>query len=230
MNTRFVETFVTLARLCSFRATARELHTTAGTISLRIKCLEEELGTPLVDRRARTFRLTQKGEQLVPHACALLEATRSLRAAARCDGYLRGRLKLGVIEAVAHSWLAPYLRQMNLRYPDMEIEVLVDGSLALSRRMRERELDLAILIDGEPGVGVLPEVLGHYALRWTDHLASGEFVALPVCPAPPPIVVSLWLQADGGELAQAAARGAREACASYSNGHATRQPQLPAPA
>ena len=40
MNIRFLETFVTLAQLRSFRATARALHATPAAISLRIKTLK----------------------------------------------------------------------------------------------------------------------------------------------------------------------------------------------
>ena len=45
MNTRFLETFVTLAQLRNFRATARALHATPAAISQRIKALEGELKT-----------------------------------------------------------------------------------------------------------------------------------------------------------------------------------------
>ncbi|MBN9116109.1 MAG: LysR family transcriptional regulator, partial [Pandoraea sp.] len=50
MNTRFLETFVTLAKLRNFRATAAALHATPAAISQRLKALEEELKTVLVDR------------------------------------------------------------------------------------------------------------------------------------------------------------------------------------
>lgn len=50
MNTRFLDTFVTLAKLRSFRATAAELHATPAAISQRVKALEDELGTVLIDR------------------------------------------------------------------------------------------------------------------------------------------------------------------------------------
>ena len=60
MNTRFLETLVTLAQLRSVRATARAMHATPAAISLRIKALEEELQTELIDRSTREFRLDRK--------------------------------------------------------------------------------------------------------------------------------------------------------------------------
>ena len=53
MNTRFLETLITLAQLRSVRATARAMHATPAAISLRIKALEEELQTELIDRSTR---------------------------------------------------------------------------------------------------------------------------------------------------------------------------------
>ena len=82
MNTRFLETFVTLAKLHSFRATAAALHATPAAISQRIKALEDELQTALVDRESREFRLTPNGEYLLGYAKGVVEAARRLQAAA----------------------------------------------------------------------------------------------------------------------------------------------------
>ena len=83
MNTRFVETFLTLARLGSFRATAVAMHATPAAISLRIKTLEAELGVELIERDAAEFQLTTHGERLLAHARSVVQATRSLQLAAQ---------------------------------------------------------------------------------------------------------------------------------------------------
>ena len=82
MNTRFLETFVTLAKLRNFRTTAAALHATPAAISQRLKALEDELQTVLVDRDSREFRLTPNGEYLLGYAKAVVEATQELQAAA----------------------------------------------------------------------------------------------------------------------------------------------------
>src|SRR5258708_23089608 len=82
LNTRFVETFVTLARLGSFRATASAMHATPAAISLRIKTLEAELGVELIERAATDFTLTPHREHLLAHSRAPVHATRSLQLAA----------------------------------------------------------------------------------------------------------------------------------------------------
>ena len=103
MNTRFLETFVTLAQLESFRATARVLHATPATISLRIRSLEDELKTELVDRSTTSFRLTPSGQNLLGPAKNVVNATRTLREAAGQEIVVGGKLRLGVIETVVQA-------------------------------------------------------------------------------------------------------------------------------
>jgi DNA-binding transcriptional LysR family regulator len=166
MNTRFLETFVTLAQLRSFRATARALHATPAAISLRIKSLEDELQTELIDRNAKDFRLTAQAEYLLSHAKAVVDATRRLQSAARKDSAIRGRLRLGVIESVVHSWLAQYIRELNANYPELEIDLAVDMSNVLERRLRARELDLVIQVEGVDSIDIVSEALAIYPLHW----------------------------------------------------------------
>lgn len=53
MNLRFLETFVWVARLKSFRLTAEKLFTTQASVSSRIAALEADLGVKLLLRDSR---------------------------------------------------------------------------------------------------------------------------------------------------------------------------------
>jgi hypothetical protein len=77
MNTRFLETFVTLAQLENFRATARVLHATPATISLRIRSLEDELKTELVDPRGRVCSGWQRMLSMQRALCGKRQARKS---------------------------------------------------------------------------------------------------------------------------------------------------------
>ncbi|MFC3110772.1 LysR family transcriptional regulator [Undibacterium arcticum] len=166
MNTRFVETFVILAQLRSFRATARAVHATPAAISLRVKSLEEELQTELIDRASKEFRLTAAGEYLLSYAKSVVDATRSMQAAARKESVIRGRLRLGVIESVVHSWLAHYVKQLNADYPELEIDLTVDMSSVLEKRLLARELDLVIRVEGISSSEIVSDALAIYPVRW----------------------------------------------------------------
>lgn len=166
MNTRFLETFVTLAKLRSFRTTATALHATPAAISQRLKALEDELKTTLVDRESRDFRLTPNGEYLLGYAKAVVEATRQLQAAASHEGAMRGKLRLGVIETVVHSWLADYMRRLADDFPQLEVELAVDVSVVLQRRLMAGELDLIIRVEGSDEESVVCDALANYPVHW----------------------------------------------------------------
>lgn len=144
MNTRFLETFVTLAELRSFRATAGALHATPSAVSLRIKNLEAALGTELVDRAATPFALTPRGEQLLDHARRVVDATGALLRAAGTAPPLSGRVRLGAVEVVAHSWLPDLVRALHASHPQLELELTVGRSRELEDLLRRRQLDLAV--------------------------------------------------------------------------------------
>ena len=168
MNTRFVETFLTLARLGSFRATAAAMHATPAAISLRIKTLESELGVELIERDAPEFRLTANGERLLAHARTVVQATRSLQLAAQDETQLATRLRLGVIETVVHSWLPDYIRMLNLEYHRIVVDLTVDSSAVLGPRLRAGELDLVIQVEEaeEQETSMVSTLLASYPVRW----------------------------------------------------------------
>jgi DNA-binding transcriptional LysR family regulator len=166
MNTRFLETFITLAELENFRATSRVLHATPAAVSLRIKALENELKTELIDRSTPGFRLTPAGQSLLGHARKVVDAARSLRAAAGQEIVVGGKLRLGVIETVVHSWLAHYISYLNTTYPQLEVDLTVDSSAVLQRRLLAGDLDLAIRVEGIDCNRAASRALASYPVRW----------------------------------------------------------------
>lgn len=148
MNTRFLETFAWLSRLGSFRETARQMHATQAAVSQRIATLEDELGAVLVDRSARGLKLTPVGERVLQQAERLLALERELRLTARPDAPPAGRVRVGVIESVVHTWLAAQVRELARQFPDIEPDFTVDTARNLRDQFRQHRLD--VLIQNDP--------------------------------------------------------------------------------
>ena len=166
MNTRFLETFVTLSQLRSFHATARALNATPAAISLRIKSLEDELRTTLVDRSARGFRLTPGGEHLLGYAKTVVAAAAKLQAEALQDNPVQGRVRLGVIETVVHSWLSQFMKQLAVDYPELVIDLSVDMSSVLQKRLVGGEMDIVVRVEGIDHREILSTALALYPVQW----------------------------------------------------------------
>ncbi|MEP2717904.1 LysR family transcriptional regulator [Pseudophaeobacter sp.] len=128
----------------TFRAAAVALGTTQPNISARIATLENALGTSLLTRDAGSVRLTAKGEVLLDKARTVLWAGEALIEAAGRQDLIEERLRLGVTELVACSWLRGFLRLLKEAYPKLRVELEVDLSTVIERRLIEGQLDLAL--------------------------------------------------------------------------------------
>lgn len=170
MNTKFLETLVVLSRVGSFRETAQVMITTQAAISQRIAALEEELGTDLVDRSARRLALTQVGEQVVRQAERMLALERELKLSTRPDAPAAGRVRIGAIETVVHTWLSPLIQRLAERCPRVDPDLTVDTARNLQEQFRQRKLDL--MIQNDPfaeAIGTLDyrvTPLCEFPLRW----------------------------------------------------------------
>lgn len=166
MNTRFLETLLSLARSGSIRATARELHATPAAISSRIKALEAELGVSLVDRGSSQFRLSDDGERLLNHAREVVHAARTLQLAAQRGQQISGRLRLGVVETVVHSWLPNFVRALENDFPELVVDLTVDATAVLGPRLLAGELDLVAQVETAIDPSIVAQPLARYPVRW----------------------------------------------------------------
>ena len=102
--------FVAAAEAGSFSAAARRLDLGPVQASATIARLERELGVRLFERSTRRLRLTEAGEQWLPHARQTLAAwddgQAALRDAAGADQPLSGRLRVSLPSDLGrqHLW------------------------------------------------------------------------------------------------------------------------------
>jgi DNA-binding transcriptional LysR family regulator len=139
-----LEAFSFVVDLGTFRAAASALGTTQPNISSRIAALERALDVTLLYRDAGSVRLTSKGKDLLERTRDVLRAGEALLEAANRQALIEERLRLGVTELVACTWLQPFLRLLRRDYPNLRVELEVDLSRRIEERLREGQLDLAL--------------------------------------------------------------------------------------
>ena len=142
MNLRFVEAFYWVATLQSVSRAAEKLFITQSAMSARIAALEQELGTLLLDRRDKQFRLTFAGLRFVTYAQRLLELQRESRRREMGSGAPQAMtLRLGAIESVLHSWLIPMVEKLRNDHEGLELELTVETTPVLLDQIRRGALD-----------------------------------------------------------------------------------------
>lgn len=174
-----LEAFVLVVDTGAFRKAGAVLGTTQPNISARVSALESTLGVMLLYRNTGAIQLTEKGSRLYDAARKILwSAEEFLEAAARQD-LIKDRLRLGVTELVACSWLHSFLRTLKDAYPSVNVELEVNLSREIDRALATHQLDLAIQTApfASNVKGVLP--IGSCAFAWVASPGVVDNVSAP---------------------------------------------------
>ncbi|MGI5244680.1 LysR family transcriptional regulator [Dactylosporangium sp. CA-139066] len=182
MELHQLEYFLAVAEEGGFTRAAERLRIAQPGVSAQVRKLERELGQPLLDRSARTVRLTAAGEAVLPYARAALSAVEGARQAVdELAGLRRGRVAIGTVTSHTVD-LAAILADFNARHPAVDVTLVEDASERLVDATREGRLDAAIVAFAEVPDGLDAHVITDEeidAAVWTGHaLADRDTIPL----------------------------------------------------
>lgn len=123
-NLNHLHTFYTVAQAGSLTAAAKRLHITQSAVSHSLKALEEQIGTQLIDRARRRFKITEQGQVLLT-ACEKIFTTYEIaldEIEQRKTG-LRGELRLGCHVTLSEEWLVHELPALKEQFPNLDIQL-----------------------------------------------------------------------------------------------------------
>ncbi len=124
MELRHLRYFLAVAETLHFGRAAARLNMAQPPLSVQIRDLENELGTPLFHRGARGVTLSAAGVAFVPHAEAVIAASRQAAAVARDAAAGRGgRLVIGTIPTLAFTLLPHLLPAYRAAHPRVAISL-----------------------------------------------------------------------------------------------------------
>jgi len=144
--------FLALAEAGSLSRASAKLRVDHSTIARRIDRLEHELGVRLVERLARSYRLTAEGERmrgrLKKVEAGIAEIARSARGA---DPSTERVVRVSGPPTLMSRFLAPGLLPLQAEHPGLRIE-LVGEDRQVSLAQGETDLALRLVRPTEKGV------------------------------------------------------------------------------
>lgn len=168
-------------------AAAEALYLTPPAVSRQLMVLEREVGVPLVERGARSIRLTDAGLRMVEHAERILADCETAQAdVASFAKEVTGTLRISMFQTAAQSLGLPALVQLKERYPLLKTAVHELESIAAIEALRAGQLDIALSHEWDFVPLRLDESLERFDLLtepiWTilpvDHPLAGAPVRL----------------------------------------------------
>jgi DNA-binding transcriptional LysR family regulator len=212
-----LRTFVAIAETGSFTAAANAVFRTPSAVSMQIKKLEEQLGRAVFVRDARSVSLTADGEMLLTFARRLLALNREAVSKFILPD-ISGIVRLGSPDDFGERVLPSVLKRFAQSHPAIAVDVVIDQSVNLRKRMAARQLDITIMTCAEdldlPGV----EILLTEPIVWAG--AKGGCAHLRE-----PLPVSLWEEGCAWRAAAVTALGrfGREYRVAYMSAHTAGQ-------
>lgn len=163
---RRLQTLVWSARLGSITAAAKQLNISQPAATRRIRELEEELSAKLFYREGRQVKLTSIGRQSVVFAERILNEHTNLKLLTGGNAALKNTIRLGVGELFAQQWLRRLLSDITESYPNISLVLDVDLAVALTQKLKNRDIDIALLPGRVWMSGAIKVPLGSYRLKW----------------------------------------------------------------
>lgn len=143
MNTRHLETFVTVVEKGSFSKAAQDLVTTPSALTQQVNALERELGFPLLSRDHRGASPTAGGQVFYERSKQILKNLREAEAESReAAGLLRSTVRFGSDRNVERILLKQTFAGFARMCPDVEIRMVEIGYRDMGRALDEGAIDL----------------------------------------------------------------------------------------
>ena len=146
MELQQLREFCAVADEGTISAAARRLSITQPPLSLKMKQLEEEIGTPLFLRGARKVELTDAGRLLYERAQAILSLAentgRELQDRAQGN---TGTLRLGVVSSAVDVAVARWLSPFSGLHPGIHYEITESNTYHLIELLSDNLIDLAFV-------------------------------------------------------------------------------------
>jgi DNA-binding transcriptional LysR family regulator len=163
MEFQQIEMFVAVVETGNVTRGAERVFRTAPAVSVALKKLEEEIGTPLFDRSQRhPYPLTAAGRLLYSYATRILamrtEVTLSIKHLVEDH---QQNLRLGTHESISLYLLPSLMRTFNEAHPGVTTELVCGNTERLLAALANGTIDLALV--GDPPDE--PQLERHFIMR-----------------------------------------------------------------
>lgn len=152
--------FLAVAEAGSITAGASQAHLAVGSASERLRAIEADAGTALLNRHPRGVSLTEAGAALAHHARLILQQQAQLRGEMQAFAHgARGTLHLYANTAALTNYLPSRLAPWLAQRPRLHVELLERTSPDVVRAIRAGQAEAGIISDAVDADGLQRHVV-----------------------------------------------------------------------
>ena len=140
-----IEYFQAVIETGNFYQAAEKCNVSQSAISQQIKKLEEDLDVKLLDRHNRTFSLTPAGEHFYRKSLVIVSDIEQMkRETKRIADQDNAVLRVGYYKGYHGNELSEAVAEFSLKYPTIEVSVMVGSHEDLYRALEDDKVDLVL--------------------------------------------------------------------------------------
>ena len=146
MDVRGLEVFLSVAKHLNYTRAGEEVNLSQPSVSVRIRQLEDELGTKLFEQLGKKVSLTEAGLVLIPHARRVITAVENAQAAIdELLGLERGTLRIGASTTPGMYLVPQVIARFHDQYPKIEIHLGIKDTQQIEEAVIRNEFDFGFV-------------------------------------------------------------------------------------
>ncbi len=146
MQLEDLKIWVNLAETKSFSECARLNFLSQPAVSQKLKRLEAEFGSPLLERRGRSLSPTPAGEILYEESLKILNQYQSLIGRLKfLTGTIQGTLKVATIYSIGLYELNPCVKKFLKKYPGVDLDIGFNHSPKIYQDLLEHRIEIGFV-------------------------------------------------------------------------------------
>jgi LysR family transcriptional regulator for metE and metH len=146
LEIRHLKLVAAIAETGSVTRAGNCLHLTQSALSHQLRDAEEQLGTPLFERKSRKMTLTLAGERLLQSARTVIAELESAQKEIEKRGAAtQGLIRLSTECYTVYHWLPARLKLFQQKFPSVEFQLVVEATDDPFQALLEGKLDLAVV-------------------------------------------------------------------------------------
>jgi DNA-binding transcriptional LysR family regulator len=146
MELNQLKAFCAVVEKRSFSRAGEVVFLSQPTVSLQISSLEQELGTQLLDRRAREITVTKTGETLYQYAKRILRLINEAeQAIEQLKGLMKGTLTLGASTIPGEYLLPSLLAEFKGLHPAIDIDLQISDTQGVITKVLAHEVEIGFV-------------------------------------------------------------------------------------
>src|SRR3954469_20437350 len=152
MELRHLRYFVAVAEEENVSRAALKLHVSQPALGRQIRDLEEELGFSLLERSAKSVRLTEAGRTFLDEARAVLQRADEAVKTARSIATGGNELHVGYAPSLTARILPPTLRAFQAEMPNVRVRLHDFSTEEMLEGLQNKKLQIAFLVRLTPAL------------------------------------------------------------------------------